>query len=86
MSRVQQEIKVIIADDHEIFRDGFRLMLSKSPFIALVGEAENGRELVKLVEAHQPDVVITDIKMPILDGIEATRMIREKFPFVAIFS
>lgn len=84
MSRVQQEIKVIIADDHEIFRDGFRLMLSKSPFIALVGEAENGRELVKLVEAHQPDVVITDIKMPILDGIEATRMIREKFPFVAI--
>ena len=84
MSRVQTEINVIMADDHEIFRDGFRLMLSKSPFIKLLAEAENGRELVKLTEALKPDVVITDIKMPVIDGIEAARIIREKFPHIGI--
>lgn len=84
MSRVQTEINVIMADDHEIFRDGFRLMLSKSPFIKLLAEAENGRELIKLVDSLQPDVVITDIKMPIVDGIEATRIIREKYPQIGI--
>lgn len=84
MKRATPNIKVVIADDHEIFRDGFKLMLSKTPSIQFAGEAENGRELVKLVETSNPDVVITDIKMPIVDGIEATRMILEKFPHVAI--
>jgi DNA-binding NarL/FixJ family response regulator len=77
---VSAEIKIVIADDHEIFRDGFKLMLTKQKDILLVGEAENGRELVKLVQEKKPDVIVTDIKMPIMDGIEAARTINELFP------
>ena len=74
------EIRIVIADDHEMFRDGFKLMLTKQKDIQFVGEAENGRELVKLVEEKKPDVVVTDIKMPIMDGIEAARKILELYP------
>ena len=74
------DIRIIIADDHEMFRDGFKLMLTKQEDIQLVGEAENGRELVKLVEEKKPDIVVTDIKMPIMDGIEAAKKIMELYP------
>jgi DNA-binding NarL/FixJ family response regulator len=74
------DIKLIIADDHEIFRDGFKLMLSKFPEIKLVGEAANGRELLELIEKENPDVILTDIKMPVMDGIEATKKIVELYP------
>jgi DNA-binding NarL/FixJ family response regulator len=77
---VTGDIRVVMADDHEIFRDGFRLMMSRAADIKLVGEAANGRQLLDLVAAHQPQVVITDIKMPVMDGIEATRKIKELFP------
>ena len=76
MSRTTGDINVVMADDHEIFRDGFRLTLSKTSDIHLVAEASNGVELIELVEKHRPHVVITDIKMPRMDGIEATRAIR----------
>ena len=74
------DIKLVIADDHEIFRDGFKLMLSKFPEIMLVGEAGNGRELLELIEKENPDVILTDIKMPVMDGIEATKKITELYP------
>ncbi len=74
------DIKLIIADDHEIFRDGFKLMLSKFPEINLVGEASNGRELLELTEKLNPDVILTDIKMPLMDGIEAAKKIVELYP------
>jgi DNA-binding NarL/FixJ family response regulator len=74
------DIKLVIADDHEIFRDGFKLMLSKFPEIMLVGEAANGRELMELIEKENPDVILTDIKMPVMDGIEATKKIAELYP------
>jgi DNA-binding NarL/FixJ family response regulator len=74
------DIRLIIADDHEIFRDGFKLMLSKFPEIMLVGEAANGRELLELTEKLNPDVILTDIKMPVMDGIEATKKIVELYP------
>ena len=82
--RVTGDIRVVMADDHEIFRDGFRLMLSRDADIHLVGEAANGRQLLELVADLRPHVVITDIKMPIMDGIEATRTIRASFPDVGI--
>ncbi len=66
-------IRVVIADDHEIFRDGISLMLGKEPGIRLVGQAENGRQLLALVEELNPDVIITDITMPVMDGIEVAR-------------
>jgi DNA-binding NarL/FixJ family response regulator len=77
-------IQLLMADDHEIFRDGFKLMLTRYPDIVLAGEAENGRELVELAQKLQPDVIITDIKMPIMDGIEATKKITELFPGIGI--
>lgn len=75
---------MLIADDHEIFRDGFKLMLSRNKDVELVGEAENGRELLEMVKELQPDVVITDIKMPIMDGIEAARQIKAMWPAIGI--
>jgi DNA-binding NarL/FixJ family response regulator len=79
-----KKIKLLIADDHEIFRDGFKLMLSKFSDIQLIGEAENGKKLLELAKKFKPDVVITDIKMPVMDGIEATQKIIELFPQIGI--
>ncbi|CAN5581532.1 response regulator transcription factor [soil metagenome] len=79
-------IKVVLADDHEIFRDGLKLMLSKFSSIQLAGDASNGRELVQLVDAVKPDVVITDIKMPLMDGVEATKYIIQHHPDTGVIA
>lgn len=79
-------IKVIIADDHEIFRDGMRAMLRKSPDIALIAEAANGDELIKLARLLKPDVIITDIKMPEKNGIQATRLLSSELPETGIIA
>ena len=79
-------VKIVIADDHEIFRDGFKVMLKKQTEVEIVAEAENGRELVHLVSVHQPDVVITDIKMPLMDGVEATREIKKQWPHIEVIA
>ena len=78
------DIRLLIADDHEIFRDGFRLMLTKYPEIILIGEACNGKELIDMTNQLHPDVIICDIKMPVMDGIEATKKITEQFPDMGI--
>jgi len=71
------DIRLVVADDHEIFLDGLALMLSRQENIILVGQAGDGRELLEVVAREKPDVVMTDIKMPRMDGITATReMIR----------
>jgi DNA-binding NarL/FixJ family response regulator len=79
-------IRIVLADDHEIFRDGFRVMLKKQSGVELIGEAPDGEELVKLVEELQPDIVITDIKMPKLDGIQATRILTKRFKDIGVIS
>lgn len=79
-------ITLVIADDHEIFRDGMALMLSKQDDIRLVAQAEDGKELIELTEKHQPDVILTDIKMPRMDGIEATRLLIQKYPDLKIIA
>src|SRR5665648_633843 len=68
-------IKIVLADDHQIVRHGLRTLLSAEPDIEVVGEADNGREVVRLVQELAPQVVIMDISMPDLNGIEATRQI-----------
>jgi DNA-binding NarL/FixJ family response regulator len=68
-------LKIILADDHKIVRDGLRNLLEKDPGIVVAGEAEDGREALHLVRKLAPDVVIMDIAMPDLNGIEATRQI-----------
>ena len=68
-------INVLLADDHIMVRKGFRLILETQPDIRIVGEASNGREAVELAESLQPDVIVMDVAMPELNGIEATRRI-----------
>jgi len=79
-------IQIVIADDHELFRDGFRAMVKKFPEINLAGEAENGKELLKLVEKIRPDVVLTDIQMPLMNGIDATKEIRKNFSDIGVIA
>src|ERR1700733_7506807 len=79
-------IKIVIADDHEIFREGFKLLLKRQDEVELVGEAENGKELLEIIAKKQPDIAIVDIKMPVMDGIEACRIIRRKFPNVQVIA
>lgn len=81
-----KNIRLIIADDHEIFRDGLALMLSKQENMTLVGQAGDGQSLLRLVEERQPDMVLTDIKMPILDGITATRALLRMHPHLKIIA
>ena len=68
-------IRILLADDHTVVRDGLRALLEKQPDMSVVGEAADGRDSIRLAEEHSPDVVIMDIGMPNLNGIEATRRI-----------
>jgi DNA-binding NarL/FixJ family response regulator len=77
---VADEITCLIVDDHEVVREGLRLALSRSPKIRVIGEAADGEGAVSLAERRRPDVVIMDIRMPGMDGLEATKMITEKDP------
>lgn len=79
-------VRIIIADDHEIFKNGFKLLLKDQSGVELVGEAENGRQLIDVVKATLPHVVITDIKMPEMDGIEACRIIKQTYPYIGVIA
>ncbi|HEU5263618.1 MAG TPA: response regulator transcription factor, partial [Gaiellaceae bacterium] len=74
------EITCLIADDHEVVREGLRLALSRSPRIRVIGEASDGASAVALTERRRPDVVIMDLRMPDMDGLEATETLLEKVP------
>jgi len=73
-------IRVILADDHTLVRAGIRALLEKLPDVAVVAEASDGRELLKLALAHQPDVVLMDVAMPGLNGLEATGRLLKALP------
>jgi len=77
-------IRVVVADDHAIVREGLRLVLAAQPTISVVGEAGDGNEALALVEQLGPDVVVMDIAMPNLNGLDATRHIRRRFPDVKV--
>ncbi len=71
-------ISIGIADDHKLFREGLKTLLQNEPEINVVGEARNGQEAVTLAQDLKPDIILMDIEMPILDGIEATRLIAQQ--------
>jgi len=73
-------LKIILADDHRIIREGLRALLDKEPDMEVIAEAEDGRTTVRLAREFKPDVVIMDITMPTLNGIEATRQIVSELP------
>jgi DNA-binding NarL/FixJ family response regulator len=79
-------ITLIIADDHEITRDGISTMLRKFKDIEIVAEASNGQQLIQLAERYLPNVILTDIQMPIMNGIEATRILTKRFPAIAVIA
>ncbi len=79
-------ISLVIADDHEIFRDGLALMLSKQENVKLVGQAGDGLELMRMVEETGPDMVLTDIKMPRMDGIVAAKQLLQRYPGMKIIA
>jgi DNA-binding NarL/FixJ family response regulator len=79
-------IRIVIADDHEIFRKGFGLLLKDQKEIKLVGEASNGEELVGLAVKLNPDIIFTDIKMPGMSGIDATKVLTKKVPGMKILA
>lgn len=77
-------VRILLADDHTVVRKGLRLLLENEPGFQVVADAATGREAVSLAEQHEPEVVVMDIAMPILNGIEAARQIGAKLPHSAI--
>lgn len=73
-------IKVLLVDDQGLIRQGLRALLELEPDLEIVGEAENGEQAINLVAEFQPDVVLLDIRMPIMDGVAATKEIQKRFP------
>jgi DNA-binding NarL/FixJ family response regulator len=79
-----EEIRVLLADDHVLVRQGIRQFLEDEGNIEVVAEADDGAQALRLIEQHQPDIAVLDIRMPEMTGIEATRRIKTQFPHVRV--
>jgi two-component system response regulator NreC len=80
------KIRVLLADDHAIVREGVKMILAKEPDFEMVGEAEDGQQALDLVERMKPNVVVMDISMPGMGGIEATQQVKERHPGVNVIA
>jgi DNA-binding NarL/FixJ family response regulator len=80
------KIRVLLVDDHDMFREGVKLLLSSGNDAEIAGEARNGQEFLDIVVAVKPDVVLMDISMPVMDGIEASKIAHEKYPDLKILA
>ncbi len=84
MNHSLKPIRLVLADDHTLVRAGIRALLEKLPGVEVVGEASDGREVLNLVKLHRPDVVLLDISMPGLNGLEAAARLAKEFPDVKV--
>jgi DNA-binding NarL/FixJ family response regulator len=82
----EQGVRVLIVDDQRPTRQGLRALLSLSPEVEVIGEAMEGQVSVALVSEHHPDVVLMDVRMPVMDGLEATRCIKSQWPEVKVIT
>jgi len=79
-------VRIVIADDHVLFRQGLVSLISREPDLVVAGQASNGQELLQLVAQHRPHVVITDIHMPVMNGIDATAAIAKSYPHTSVIA
>jgi len=83
---MKYKIQLMIADDHDVYRDGLKGLINKCSDFNLTGEASTGKQLISLCEKNTPDVVMTDIMMPVMDGIHATKWLAENLPAVRVIA
>jgi DNA-binding NarL/FixJ family response regulator len=79
-------IKILLVDDQALFREGLRILLSSQPDFEVVAEAANGEEALRQAAIHQPNVVLMDLRMPVLDGVSATRRLHELYPQIRVIA
>jgi CheY-like chemotaxis protein len=83
-TKMADKIRVLLADDHAVVRQGIRRFLEEADDIEVVAEAANGREALERIREHRPDVAVVDIRMPEMSGVEVTRRIRERYPQIRV--
>lgn len=83
---MMKKIKIILVDDHTLFRNGLKILLDTNPDFKVIGEAVNGKEFLEKLDDNIPDIVLMDINMPVMDGIEATQRANDRYPDIKIIA
>lgn len=81
---MEEKLKIFIVDDHEFFRNGLKMVINRLKYAKVTGEAVNGKEFLELLPKDEPDIVLIDIQMPLMNGIDATRAALEEYPYLKI--